>query len=546
MGNRRRAQATLEEARALAEDHDLRFVLSYVLSNQGDLLRDRGEIEAALAAYHRSLDLKEQMGNPFAIAYTWNSLATLYRQTGDLGQARAYSQRALALRRDQAGVVEHLLYREEHARIELADGDLGTAAREFDSIAAELERLEARHHWVRVSLVAGYAHWLLSGKIPDGLHDILQVAEQQHYDALIDRCLIETPAYALVVWAGVDGPAILTEQLIERTDIVLPELSRMLAPAKESAMSPEMAEALIKLLPRLPGNQPIELLTATARQQRQQVSSPARAVLDHLLESPPPSLAITGFDGLRVRRRGRLIPEQAWTRRRALDLLALLALAGPRGRNRDEIIADCWPEAAPESGVAQFHTHLRALRAALEPESLHGDASRYVINDGQQYRLVFDHVEFWDVSAFNVAFERALSHERAEEPEPAADAYHEVVELYRGPLFAGLRADGDWLIECQEHYLRRALQAAQGLAEFRRESGDLASAVDAWERVLELDQCREKAHRELMRLYLALGRRDDALAQYRQCDAALRRELGVEPHPDTTALYRRILAHQPS
>ena len=45
-----------------------------------------------------------------------------------------------------------------------------------------------------------------------------------------------------------------------------------------------------------------------------------------------------------------------------------------------------------------------------------------------------------------------------------------------------------------------------------------------------------------MRLYAGLGRRDEALAQYRQCVAVLHRELDAAPSPETVVLYRSILA----
>jgi DNA-binding SARP family transcriptional activator len=44
-----------------------------------------------------------------------------------------------------------------------------------------------------------------------------------------------------------------------------------------------------------------------------------------------------------------------------------------------------------------------------------------------------------------------------------------------------------------------------------------------------------------MRLYAALGRRGDALRQYRECVAVLERELEVEPEAETRQVYQEIL-----
>src|SRR5262249_7571348 len=46
--------------------------------------------------------------------------------------------------------------------------------------------------------------------------------------------------------------------------------------------------------------------------------------------------------------------------------------------------------------------------------------------------------------------------------------------------------------------------------------------------------------RALMRLYAAQGRHDAALAQYERCRRELSDQLGVQPQPDTDALFRSI------
>ena len=56
-----------------------------------------------------------------------------------------------------------------------------------------------------------------------------------------------------------------------------------------------------------------------------------------------------------------------------------------------------------------------------------------------------------------------------------------------------------------------------------------------------MDRTQEKVHRTLIRLYDRVGRRADALRQYRTCVGMLRSEMGVEPAPETVRLYREIL-----
>jgi DNA-binding SARP family transcriptional activator len=63
-----------------------------------------------------------------------------------------------------------------------------------------------------------------------------------------------------------------------------------------------------------------------------------------------------------------------------------------------------------------------------------------------------------------------------------------------------------------------------------------------WARcVLEENRCDETAYRQLMRAYAGQGRRSEALRQYQRCEHVLGEELGVQPMPETTAVFQAIL-----
>ena len=59
-------------------------------------------------------------------------------------------------------------------------------------------------------------------------------------------------------------------------------------------------------------------------------------------------------------------------------------------------------------------------------------------------------------------------------------------------------------------------------------------------RMLDLDPCREDAHRLLMRCYAMQGRHYQALRQYDFCQRILRAAVDASPAGDTTALYHAI------
>ena len=58
--------------------------------------------------------------------------------------------------------------------------------------------------------------------------------------------------------------------------------------------------------------------------------------------------------------------------------------------------------------------------------------------------------------------------------------------------------------------------------------------------MLAEDDCREDAHRRLMRCYSRQGQRNLALRQYHLCAETLARVLDVSPMQETVALYNDI------
>ncbi|MEJ5199114.1 MAG: BTAD domain-containing putative transcriptional regulator, partial [Anaerolineae bacterium] len=121
----------------------------------------------------------------------------------------------------------------------------------------------------------------------------------------------------------------------------------------------------------------------------------------------------------------------------------------------------------------------------------------------------------------------------------------EAAELYKGDFLDGfyLRhapAFEEWVLGQRERLHQAALQVFQALAGHFADSGEYGRAIEYTRRLLDLDPWREEAHRLMMRLLARSGQHSAALAQYEACRRLLRKELGVEPTDETTALYRRI------
>ncbi len=66
-------------------------------------------------------------------------------------------------------------------------------------------------------------------------------------------------------------------------------------------------------------------------------------------------------------------------------------------------------------------------------------------------------------------------------------------------------------------------------------------AIEQLRRLLVIEPAREEWHRELIGLLGASGERALALRQYHECRRHLKDQFGVEPGPETHALYLRLL-----
>ena len=65
--------------------------------------------------------------------------------------------------------------------------------------------------------------------------------------------------------------------------------------------------------------------------------------------------------------------------------------------------------------------------------------------------------------------------------------------------------------------------------------------MDAYRSVLLEDPLQERVHLAVMRLYAHQGRRDLVRKQYDRLCTLLLEELGVEPMPQTTREYHRLM-----
>jgi DNA-binding SARP family transcriptional activator len=210
-------------------------------------------------------------------------------------------------------------------------------------------------------------------------------------------------------------------------------------------------------------------------------------------------------------------------------LLCYLAVTGRR-HSREKLAGLLWGDKPEARAKANLRKSLSSLRQWFE-DALIITRQTVAFNHDSDYWL--------DVEAF----ESALA-----EDEPASEELQplrEAVDLYRGEFLEGFsvrHALGfeEWVLQERERLRQMAIEGLHRLSEVCTVRGEYAAGIEYTNRLLALEPWQEKAHRQLMTLLARSGQQSAALAQYETCRRILAEELGVEPLPETQALYHRL------
>ena len=98
----------------------------------------------------------------------------------------------------------------------------------------------------------------------------------------------------------------------------------------------------------------------------------------------------------------------------------------------------------------------------------------------------------------------------------------------------------EWVARTRDSLSERYLARLTGVAETLAREGRTDLAAEAYRRCLALAPWSEGSHRALARLHVAEGDLSGALAQLATCRDVLRRDLSVDPEPETAALEAEI------
>ncbi len=216
--------------------------------------------------------------------------------------------------------------------------------------------------------------------------------------------------------------------------------------------------------------------------------------------------------------------------RPAQSLLAYLAINAGSALRREKLASLLWSKASEENARAYLRQALWRIRKSLENNSLCWENYLSIT----EISIAFNHqANYWlDTDQLQRSTEGCSTEELVED-----------VRLYRGEFLPGFYEE--WVVlerdRLQAIYHKKMNQLLERFIQARRWDDVLY-----WgERWISYGFSPEPAYRALLKAYAGLGNQGMLGITYQRCKEALRRDLEVDPSPETNRLYEQLQKVEP-
>ena len=225
---------------------------------------------------------------------------------------------------------------------------------------------------------------------------------------------------------------------------------------------------------------------------------------------------------------------------------ARMALERVAGTGREQLADTVWPDGLPDTWASALRSVVSRVRSFVAdatreegaPADELGDQS-WVVARGGRYLLRLPAGAVIDLElAEREVVEAAAAHAAGEFAE-AQRLAESAVTCLRRPLLPN--HDGEWVTEMRarlDELLVTGLETASLAASAR---GDGPAALRFADEAVRREPLRESTHRARMTAHVASGNRAEAMRSYHDLRCTLADELGIDPSPESQAVYVELL-----
>ncbi len=253
-----------------------------------------------------------------------------------------------------------------------------------------------------------------------------------------------------------------------------------------------------------------------------------RATWNGYLEEWPYPVRIYTLGRFEIIRDGKPLHFSGKEQKKPLEMLKVLIARCGRDVPKERLTDALWPDADGDQAGKSFEMTLSRLRRLLGED-------RIIVYRARQ--LSINPLYCWvDSLALAQHFDR-----NQEVPvEQVVRLCNKAISLYKGaflPSDPGLSS----AVSCRETLKNRLLRLVMIAGRHYEQLEAWDQAADYYQKGIETDNLAEEFYRRLMICQRQLGNHAETVRTYIHCSSLLRAELGIEPSPETTAVYSSIV-----
>jgi LuxR family transcriptional regulator, maltose regulon positive regulatory protein len=490
-GNFDNCEKHLERALDRCQVFNLTRLRGEIFEAYGNLYRERRDGERATEFYERAARAYDDAGIPLGKVELLEERALLYLQAGDAATARKHIDRLLHSRPVEKGEISFYTASLTRGRVMLGQGQHAEAQEELQKALQYFHENGLYYYEAQACLASAGCESKL-GHEPQTLlylRRALELAARYDYEYWLQREVTNNP------------DLFSTDEALE----LLPAELRDELSSMKAHQTPAAANAVVE----------IPIATGSLTDLTINMLGPVEIVRDP----------------------ARPLGADAWTTRRARDILCFIASRRHRRASKDAIIDAFWGETDLEVVEKNFHPTVSHIRKALNSNQalkqnflLYRDGD-YQFNAEFSYRI--------DIEEFDRLLAEGESARRAHQFDDCIKAYEAAIALYRGEFMQG--SYDVWVEEQRSYYNKQHLRLLESLAAVAEKTKDWDRAMQLAQRIIQDDPFREDIHCLLMRAHAAQGNRGAVKEQYESLRRVLTKELGVEPGNEARRTYQELL-----